>query len=65
MIKHKILFEAITKNNISSVKNCGFKYSGDDINIKDKKGNSPLYYSILLKHYECIEYLLANKADVN
>ena len=35
------------------------------MNIKDKNGNSPLYYAILLKHYECVEFLLNNKADVN
>ena len=38
--------------------------SEEAIIIKDKNGNSPLYYAIVLKHYDCVEFLLANKANV-
>lgn len=42
------------------------KIQASDINIKDGKGNTPLYYAVEGSHYECVELLirLGGKANM-
>lgn len=37
----------------------------DPVNCVDDKNESPLFYSILLGKYECVDYLISQGADVN
>lgn len=39
--------------------------SGEDVNVVDKMGNSPLFISIIKKNLEIVELLLENGANTN
>ena len=43
----------------------GFKYNANDINIKDEKHNTSLYYATKYGFQNCCEYLLLKGADPN
>jgi uncharacterized protein len=61
--KERMMFGAISDNNLSALKN--WVDAGADINCKDKKGNSPLHAAVEKGNLEIIKYLIGQKADVN
>jgi ankyrin repeat protein len=65
-LKHRKLFQGAMKKNFFSVKNSGYFYQDDiDLNIKDAKGNCPLYYCVLNEDVPFIEWLLQKKSNPN
>ena len=59
----KQLITAITKNNLSTVKNA--VTNGANLNIKDSFGFTPLHIAVQLKNLEIVKYLVDQKANVN
>lgn len=65
LLKHRKLLEASIKDNFFMVKNSGFLYYPNDVNIKDKNGNCALYYTASNANMEFSQFLLQNGAKVN
>lgn len=65
LLKHRKLLEAAKKNNIYMARNSGFVYYQNDMNIKDKKGNTALYYVTKHCNFEFCSYLIEQGAKVN
>lgn len=65
LLKHRKLLEAAVKDNFFMVNNSGFIYYPSDVNIRDKQGNSALYYTSGNANLEFSAFLLRNGAKVN
>jgi len=65
LLKHRKLLEAAVQNNYFMVNNSGFLYYPSDVNIKDKQGNSSLYYTASNANIPFSQFLLRNGAKVN
>ena len=61
---NKLLTSAV-ENTFLSFKALGAKFTPSQINKKDKKGNTALYYAVKHKNLDFAEYILGFKADVN
>ena len=57
--KKRLLFEAVAKNDMALITRF------NDINIKDEKHNTSLYYATKYGFQNCCEYLLLKGADPN
>ncbi len=57
------LHDAVRSGNLDEVKKLIAEES--DVNVKDKRGNTPLHVAVGLAKKEIIEMLLAKGADVN
>lgn len=65
LLKHRKLLEAAVKDNFFMVKNSGFIYYPNDVNIKDKNGNSALFYTAFNANLEFSKFLLKSGSKVN
>jgi hypothetical protein len=65
LLKHRKLLEATKTNNIYMARNSGFSYYPNDMNVKDKKGNVPLYYASKNENLDFCSYLIELGAKVN
>lgn len=65
LLKHRKLLEATKQNNIFMARNSGFAYYPNDMNVKDKNENTPLYYSTKHSNIEFCQYLIEFGARVN
>ena len=65
LLKHRKLIEAAINDNFFMVNNSGFLYYPNDINIKDKTGNTALFYTALNANIEFSHFLLKTGANVN
>ncbi len=65
LLKHRKLIEAAINDNYFMVNNSGFLYYPNDINIKDKLGNTALFYTALNSNVEFSRFLLKTGANVN
>ena len=65
LLKHRKLLEAALNDNYFMVNNSGFIYYPSDVNIRDKQGNTALYYTALNANIEFSKFLLRSGAKVN
>ncbi|KAL4463925.1 hypothetical protein ABPG74_005862 [Tetrahymena malaccensis] len=65
LVKQQKLISAAQHNTFQAIKNAGYLLGSSDVNIKDKQGNTPLYYTVLNKNEEFVQYLLDLGASVN
>lgn len=65
LLKHRKLLEGAKTNNIYMVKTSGFIFYPNDMNVKDKKGNTALYYAAKHCNYDFCSYLVELGAKVN
>ena len=65
LIKQRKLLHATKKNSYDLVANSGFTFSESDVNIKDDKNNTPLYYAAKKGNLEFCQFLLDHNARVN
>ena len=63
--RQKKLLEAVYKNNIFILKNSGFDYTVEDVNIYDEFENTPLFYTIKKEKLDFSNYLIGLGANVN
>ena len=61
----KKLHSLAVENSFLSLKALNAKFTPSQINSYDNKGNTALYYATKHKNSDFIDYLLAQKADVN
>ena len=57
------IFSAIQNNDVENLK--GLLSSGADLNLKDHFGLSPLHYSALKWHLDCLRELINASADIH
>jgi len=65
LLKQRKLFIASKTNNFPMILSSGFNYFESDVNIKDEKGNSPLFYAAKNGDKQMSEFLVRHKAYVN
>ncbi|EAR85797.2 IQ calmodulin-binding motif protein (macronuclear) [Tetrahymena thermophila SB210] len=65
LVKQQKLISAAQHNTFQAIKNAGYLLSSSDVNIKDKQGNTPLYYTVMNKNEEFVQYLVDLGANVN
>ena len=65
LLKHRKLLEGAKKNNIYMVRNSGFTFYPNDMNVRDKRGNVPLYYVTKHGNLEFCTYMIEKGAKVN
>ena len=63
--KQRKLLTAAKTNNLPFVKASGFTYFETDVNLKDDKNNTPLYYTAKAGNLEFCQYLTDLHARVN
>lgn len=61
----KKLLNAASENTFLSFKALGAKFTCNQINRRDKKKNTALFYAIKNKNIEFIDYIISFKGDVN
>jgi ankyrin repeat protein len=64
-IKKQKLLNCARDGNLIAVKNAGFRYETEDVNVKDENLNSPLYYATKHRDMNFIQWLIEQGADVN
>jgi len=65
LLKHRKLLEAAKSNKFYLARNAGFTYYANDMNVKDKRGNTPLYYTAKNANFDFCLYLIDKGAKVN
>ena len=65
LLKQRKLLLAAKNNSYAQVVNSGFTFSETDVNVKDDKGNTPLYYGAKYGNLELCQFLLDQHARVN
>ena len=65
LLKHRKLLEATISNNLYMAKSSGFVWHPNDMNVRDKRGNVPLYYATKHKNLDFVSYLIEQGAKVN
>lgn len=65
LLKQRKLLTAAKSNNLPLVRSTGFTYFEPDVNAKDEKGNTPLYYTAKFGNLEFCQFLLDHGARVN
>lgn len=65
LLKQRKLFIAAKSNNFNMILTSGFNYFESDTNIKDDKGNSPLYYAAKNGDKQMCDFLVRHQAFVN
>jgi cytohesin len=61
--KHGTIHGAVGGGDVEAVKEC--LAAGADVNVKDKRGFTPLHWASISGHKEAVELLIDNGADVN
>ena len=61
--KHGTIHSAVGGGDVEAVKE--FLAAGADVNVKDKRGFTPLHWASISGHKEAVELLIDNGADVN
>ena len=61
--KHGTIHSAVGGGDVEAVKE--FLAAGADVNVKDKRGFTPLHWASISGHKEAVELLIDNSADVN
>ena len=65
LLKHRKLLEAAYKDNFFMVNNSGFIYYPSDVNIRDKTGNTALYYTASTANKQFTIFLLKHGGKPN
>jgi len=65
LLKQRKLFIAAKTNNFNIILSSGFNYFESDVNIKDDKGNTPLYYAAKNGDNKICDFLIRHKSFVN
>ena len=65
LLKQRKLFTAAKTGNLKSLKANGFAYFEVDVNVKDEKGNTPLYYTASAGDLAFCQFLTDLNARVN
>lgn len=61
----KKLLSLAAENSFLSLRALNVKFSPAHINSKDRKGNTALFYATKHRNKDFVDYLIAQKADVN
>ena len=61
--KHGTIHSAVGGGDVEAAKE--FLVAGADVNVKDKRGFTPLHWASISGHKEAVELLIAKGADVN
>lgn len=65
LLKQRKLISAAKNNNFELIPQSGFTYYEGDVNIRDEKNNTPLYYAAKCGNREFCEFLLGTGARIN
>ena len=63
--KHRLLMNWARTNNLRELLSCPFELSRKDVNIIDKRKNTPLYYAAFNGNLKMCEFLCEKGARVN